>query len=136
MIVDFVQSLGRGIRQLVLPGACLGCHRPLPPERADFCAECLAEFSADPFETCPRCSSTVGPHTDCSDGCPNCRTDSFAFERVIRLGPYDGLLRSLILRMKQPGGELLAEALGEVWAEQRLQSLRELQAQAVVPIPL
>jgi ComF family protein len=136
MIVDFVKSMTRNLRQLILPGACLACHQPLPPERADFCAGCLGEFSVDPFETCPRCSSTVGPHANCDDGCPECRKESLAFERAVRLGPYDGLLRVLILRMKQPGGEVLAEAVADTWAQTLGPKLRELRPDVVVPIPL
>jgi ComF family protein len=42
----------------------------------------------------------------------------------------------LILRMKQPGGEMLAEAVGTCWADCRHESLRKLQAELVVPVPL
>ena len=136
MIADFVQSVAHGFRQLLLPGACLACHQPLPPERMDFCADCLEGFATDPFGACSRCGSTIGPHAGGSDGCVRCRKESYAFERAVRFGPYTGLLRALILRMKQPGGEPLAEAVGESWAELRFPILRSLRPSLVIPVPL
>ena len=53
---------------------------------------------------------------DLTDGCGRCRKEHFAFDRTVRLGPYDGLLRALILRMKRPNGDALAEAVAEEWA--------------------
>jgi ComF family protein len=60
----------------------------------------------------------------------------FAFERVVRLGPYDGILREAILRLKNLAGEGLAEVLGGLWAEHDTTRLRELGADVVIPIPL
>jgi predicted amidophosphoribosyltransferase len=117
MAVRLATTVWQGLRHLALPGVCLGCHRLLPPDERDFCALCLRQFTEDPHSTCPRCSSTVGPHTDVSDGCPQCRNEGFAFDRAIRLGQYEGLLRDFVLRMKYSGGEGLAEAAGEVWVE-------------------
>ena len=129
-------ALWTGFRHLVLPGVCRACHQLLPPDDADFCAACLPRFTVDPDRTCPRCSSTVGPHVDLSAGCFTCRDQSFAFERVSRFGPYAGCLRELILQMKQPGQEGLAEAVGNCWAEYSAARLRALGGEVVVPIPL
>jgi ComF family protein len=54
------------------------------------------------------------------------------------MGPYvdKGLLRKLILKMKYPSGEGLAEALGELWACHLDKRLRELKADVIVPVPL
>jgi ComF family protein len=68
--------------------------------------------------------------------CVHCRDDTFQFERALRLGPYDGLLRELILRIKQPTGEMLAEMLGALWAEHAEGRLRELGVDVIVPVPL
>jgi ComF family protein len=90
----------------------------------------------DPLPTCPRCSSTVGPYSNAENGCGNCRTAGFAFDQAFRLGPYEGLLRDAILRMKNPAGYELAEAIGEIWAHFADVRLREVRADAVVPVPL
>src|SRR5207237_9629727 len=64
------------------------------------------------------------------------RKEPFRFERVVRLGPYEGLLQEVILRMKYASGEGLGEVLGELWASHQEHRLRELQADVVVPVPL
>jgi len=129
-------TVWQGVRHLVLPGICLGCHRLLPPDVSDFCANCLHQIKEDPHSTCPRCSSTVGPHSDQSDGCTQCRGEGFAFERADRLGPYDGLLREFVLRMKHAGNEGLAEAVGEAWVERSEAKVRGFGADMVIPVPL
>jgi ComF family protein len=58
------------------------------------------------------------------------------FEKAIRLGPYENLLREIILRMKNQKGETLAELVGELWAEYAERRLRELAADVVIPVPL
>jgi ComF family protein len=129
-------TLWNGFRHLVMPGICHACHRALPLERDDFCDECLGKFARDPHATCRRCSSTVGPHLNLSEGCTRCRDEGFAFDRAVRLGPYDGLLRDLILRMKQPGNEGLAEAVGHWWAATSDANVRAFGANLIVPVPL
>ena len=132
----FGNTFWHGFKHLVLPGVCWGCHELLPPESDDLCADCIGKMTADPHATCPRCSSTVGPHVDLADGCASCRGTAFAFERAVRLGPYEGRLREAILRMKQPNGELLAEAMGQLWVTHAERQLKDIEAQAVVPVPL
>src|SRR5579871_945293 len=136
MAARLATMVWQGLRHLALPGICLGCHGSLSPDERDFCAVCLPHFTEDPHSTCMRCSSTVGPHTDLTDGCPQCRNEGFAFERAIRLGPYDGLLRDFVLRMKYSGGEGLAEAVAEVWVERSEAKVREFRADVIIPVPL
>ena len=136
MTVSFATSLWQGLRHLIMPGVCLACHELLSPERNDFCSECDRLFGADPNPTCPRCSSTVGPHSDLTDGCNQCRGESFAFDRAMRLGPYEGRLRELILRLKAPGSEGLSEAVGERFAEQVCPKFGTIRIDLVVPVPL
>jgi predicted amidophosphoribosyltransferase len=54
----------------------------------------------------------------------------------MRLGPYDGLLREAVLRMKAAAGEPLAETLGRLWAAERPTQLGSVRPAAVVPVPL
>src|SRR5438105_15952474 len=128
--------LNRGLLELLYPGACWACAQPLPPGHVHFCAACHAALTADPLPTCPRCASTVGPFVNLRDGCTQCRDTPFAFERAHRLGPYDGLLRDLVLRLKRQSGDGLAEVLGELWADQAGSALRATGADVVIPVPL
>jgi ComF family protein len=54
----------------------------------------------------------------------------------MRLGEYDGLLRKVVLRLKNRRGEALAELLGQCWAERETTRFGALRADAVVPVPL
>ncbi len=135
-LLTLARTLSQGMLQLLYPKICWACRNAMPSECHFFCDSCGALLIADPHETCPRCSSTIGPYVPLDGGCPRCRDRSFAFDRALRCGPYQGLLRDLILRMKQPHGEGLAEVLGLVWAEHFRARLREFRADLVVPVPL
>src|SRR5436853_570227 len=95
--MSLLRDLGRGLADLFYPPLCLSCGQPTPGQ---FCPPCRETLATDPFCTCPRCGSTVGPHSATEEGCPRCRNEHFSFSSVVRLGPYEGLWRDLILRMK------------------------------------
>src|SRR5262245_48779004 len=102
---DLLRQLADGLLHLVYPGCCLVCEASVPPGEPLICPGCRDALTRDPHPTCPRCGSTVGPFADVSQGCPGCRGRTFGFSRALRLGPYDGLLRAVVLRMKHPPGE-------------------------------
>jgi ComF family protein len=62
--------------------------------------------------------------------------ESLAFDGAFRMATYDGLLRDVILRMKQWTGEDLAEVIGTLWAKCMADRLRPLTPDVVVPVPL
>jgi ComF family protein len=128
--------LGCGLGQLLYPNTCRVCGEALAPEAGAFCARCRAGLLADQAETCPRCAADVGPFVTLEEGCTRCRHRRFAFNRVVRLGRYEGLLSEVVLRLKHHSGELLAEALGALWAKRVAPELRRLGPHIVVPIPL
>ncbi|MBY0527199.1 MAG: hypothetical protein K2R98_27635 [Gemmataceae bacterium] len=135
-ILRLGRDLAQGLIALLYPGVCGACSGPLAPEQRYFCAPCRSAITADHHDTCPRCSSNIGPFAALENGCPRCRDSVYHFERCIRLGPYDGLLRELILRLKHANGEALAEVLGRLWAEHAAPRLQELGADVVIPVPL
>lgn len=125
-----------GLRQLIYPSICVVCQVPLGDSPRYFCAACEHTLTHDPYNTCPRCTSTIPEGADTSDGCPRCRDDHFHYASAMRLGAYDGLLRDVILKMKHPPGELLAECVGHLWAEVHEARFRTLGIDTVIPIPL
>jgi ComF family protein len=136
MLRPLFRDLGRGLLHLAYPSACLLCTRPTPMGKSDFCLECHNQLVIDPHRTCQRCASTLGANLPDGPDCSRCRGQSFAFERVIRLGPYEDLRREAVLRMKHGYNEGLAEAVGELWAQEALGPLIAIGAGAVVPVPL
>src|SRR5260370_12156508 len=111
------RQLAQGVVQLIFPAVCGACGRSLDTEEGAFCSGCRATLTTDPLPTCPRCAASVGPHAVVEDGCSQCRGSHFHFDKANRLGPYQGLLRELVLRLKHSTGETLAELLGGLWAE-------------------
>jgi ComF family protein len=124
-----------GCQYLLYPPLCYLCGRPVVLEEHPFCAACRREVLHDPLAACPRCAATVGPYGVVAGRCPACRHESFAFERALRLGPYEEL-REIVLRLKQRHWEGLAEVLGEQWALQAAAALAALKAELIVPVPL
>jgi ComF family protein len=139
-LLDSLTNAGKhillGTQQLIYPDCCLLCGQPLPAEQTQFCLTCRQELFIDSESTCPRCAGTIGPFAAIDGRCNACRYESFAFERVIRLGRYDGLLREVILRLKNQRGEGLAELLGEHWAKEAATRFASLHVNAIVPVPL
>lgn len=131
-----LRLLGRGLLDLVYPGCCLTCGRPLSPSEPHLCGACLHALFDEPGLSCPRCAATVGPHGVVDGTCPGCRDQRPAFAAALRLGRYDGLLREVVLRLKHHRGEGLAEVLGVQWLARASDRFRALGAEAVVPVPL
>lgn len=125
-----------GARDLVYPACCLLCEQPAPPDSPHFCASCRQVLFTDPHSCCPRCAGTIGPFALIDGRCRACRDEPFAFTQAMRLGPYDGLLREAILRLKYRTAEGLAELLGECWAEDAARRFQDLQVDVIVPVPL
>lgn len=123
---------------LIWPRDCLVCDSPVTDDvpAGCVCAGCRIALFADEKACCPRCTSTLGPHVDATDGCPRCRDEKFAFAGAVRIGEYDGRVRDAVLRMKDSAGEPLAETLGRFWAESRYDDLALDSPQAIVPVPL
>jgi ComF family protein len=131
-----IRDLARGLLHLAYPSVCAFCTKPTAIGSGDFCSECRTAIVTDPHPTCQRCASTLGPNLPPGPDCTKCRGTAFAFERVVRLGPYEGIRREAILRMKHGHHEGLAESLGELWAADALKPLQAVGAHAIVPIPL
>jgi ComF family protein len=52
------------------------------------------------------------------------------------MGPYQGLLRDVVLRMKRVGGDDLADVVGTLWARQVATRLMDVKIEVVLPVPM
>jgi ComF family protein len=129
-------ELFQGLADLVYPPVCSFCGRALAEASARFCGLCVTRLTRDPHAACPRCAETVGPFSAAAADCPDCRRWTLHFEAAFRLGPYEGELREAILRLKNWGGEDLADALGRLCANQLRDKLTPHRPDYVVPVPL
>jgi|SRR5262245_60613847 len=129
-------DVARGVRQLIYPPICAWCESLLANSNEDFCPDCVRALSEDPHFTCPRCARTVAQFSDVSDGCPDCRDDRLHFESAFRLGTYDGVLRDVVLAMKNRAGETLGECVGRLWARLHTGRFKSLGVDVIIPVPL
>lgn len=131
-----IRAMAAELDQLIFPPTCLLCDEPFGTDGfpESFCSVCRGKLFRDSFDSCPRCAGTIGPHTDVSEGCPRCRRMVFHFDRAVRLGPYDGLIRDAVLKIKHLDGESLAESIGRVWATH--DGIRSIACDVIVPVPL
>ncbi len=127
-----------------MPWCSPGRARPAGPrDPAGRSARCRSDLleraEGDGRSACPRCALPAGPYADLNRGCGDCRGRSLGFEAALALGPYDGALRALCLRLKHDRDAWLASWLAGLWADARGAALDRLGLPAdawVVPVPL
>ncbi|MBX6314469.1 MAG: ComF family protein [Isosphaeraceae bacterium] len=100
------------------------------------CRECRAELIEAAGAACPRCALLVGPWTSVAGGCPECRGRRLGFDGAIALGPYQGPLRDLCLRLKRGPNAWMAPWLADLLLEVRGEALRASGADRIAPVPL
>lgn len=125
-----------GLRELAYPNICFWCRKLHEDPRADFCPDCIAEFTEDTERTCPRCSSSVAEMADVTKGCPRCEREKLQFASAIRMNCYRPPLSDAIVRMKQPSGDVLGDCMAKLWSRQMAPRLSPLGANIVMAVPL
>ena len=128
-------TLATAALNFVYPPACLFCGRDVESARPGFCETCLATLKPAISNECPHCGAPVGPYTDVTKGCGQCRRESYAFDLVIRLGIYDGDMRLACLRAKATSGSGIARALADVLVDQKIVEFGEAEFDFVIPVP-
>lgn len=116
----WLRQAGGRVLDLIVPRCCAACEQPVGDGGAHLCPACAIELSnlvGRPY--CSTCGDDRGPHLLIDGRCTDCRgrRNDRAFDRFVRVGPYQGVLRRLILRFKRRFvldrflGQLLASAL-------------------------
>ena len=131
---------------LLFPAECFSCGVGLgksngtPARDSQLCDECYQQLIAADGSVCRRCAAPVPELPELGQDCPHCRVDHLRFDRAGALGPYEGLLRDLVLRMKDDRQGRLASQLGRLLCLTVARRDAELAAECeradlVVPIP-
>ena len=68
--------------------------------------------------------------------CGQCRTRDFLFQRAVPLGPYAGLLRDLVILMKEPRAHAIAAATGAMMADRVLEACQGDLPEFVTFVPM
>ncbi len=125
----------RPMLDFLFPPTCLLCPAPPRDEDLAFCAECARQLQNAPGAHCLRCGAEVGPNLVTLSGCGYCRTEHYAFRRVIALGVYDGALQTAILSGQQVHGGPVMRGLTDLLVADRLTDFLGEEFDAIVPIP-
>lgn len=118
--LGWLRTCAAAATDLLFPPACVACGTEIecPPGRVELCATCDASLAGERRDACPRCAQFCSEADLAQGDCPNCRDRRLGFREARALGPYEGFLRSAVLKCKPAAGESLAWALGQRLAEQ------------------
>jgi ComF family protein len=138
-IAGWMSGLVQALDALVFPWSCVLCGMEGLTE--PFCGTCrqglLEQSASAAASACPRCGLRAGPYADLRGGCAVCRGRSLGFDASIALGPYEGAIKDLCLRLKHEQDAWLAPWLGRLLVESRRGTLAALAPGArIVPVPL
>jgi ComF family protein len=103
--------------------------------RREWCAVCWQELALFGRQQCDFCAAEIRAENPLGGGCSLCRNAKLRFDRAISLGNYAGLLRDLVIQMKNQKVDHLAVRLGHLLAAklQKQNWLRRIDL--VVPVP-
>ncbi|MBS0264410.1 MAG: ComF family protein [Planctomycetes bacterium] len=138
---NWLRAWARGAADFIYPPACRLCTADLPETDltaepgAPFCASCRSQLLAWRGTSCIRCAAPLGPYLDPQKPCIFCRNDTFAFERVFRLGVYDTILATACLRAKSAHGESLAAGLADLLWECEGNNLEQVGIDVALAVP-
>ena len=110
-----VQSVGRSLAGLLLPGNCCLCADEVVEYRTPnvLCPQCERECRT--AKKCFRCSAVLSHENALPrEDCPACHHLKLPFEEVTSVGNYDGLLREAVLSAKSNRGTAAAWDLGQL----------------------
>ena len=100
-----------------------------------------AGWSTEPRDrVCPRCARTVGAFGADEDGCADCRGTRPAWNRVVRLGVYEGVLGEIVRDVKfnrfRTLGARIGFMLGDHLRSRLVETGLDPAAIAIVPLPM
>jgi ComF family protein len=140
----------RGLADLLFPPQCLNCAVELEEATSAhrnvyLCHECLDQVEVFSGPMCGRCGAPLPMATRGGEqvpiaasgegGCYQCRGPKMRFDATIALGHYDGLLREIVLRMKDAPGDALSLAMGRLFVAERRTQLADIDVDVIAPIP-
>ena len=139
------------------PDQCTGCEGPLFAEDAPpiaavdgfasslqvdlaanqrrWCAGCWAELGLVGRLQCEFCAAEIRAVNPLGEGCPLCLSADLRFDQAVCLGNYAGLLRDLVIRMKNQRDDHLAVRLGQLLAGKVAKQRFFETVDLVVPVP-
>ncbi|NIA08021.1 MAG: hypothetical protein GWP14_10395 [Actinobacteria bacterium] len=111
-----IRYLGHAVSEIVLPRCCGGCSNTLSVNERELCALCwrgLQEAIGN-RTYCQRCGANLGEFAETKNGCNYCRDFRLHYDRLSRVGIYQGPLAEMIRKLKFQRRAHTAKFLGEL----------------------
>jgi ComF family protein len=123
---------------LLYPPQCSWCKDDIPAADDDIalCDDCRILLAPPITPCCCRCSAAISYVPGMGEDCIHCRWRQYRFKRVVALANYRKELRKAIWDTKYTTGEVLAQAFAKLLLQRRMESLKELNADIVVPVSM
>jgi competence protein ComFC len=148
---SFLAELGDSALELVLPFCCRACFEPLQ-SNVDFCEDCERTFrdaEAIMLDACQRCARpksrlvVVGKGPDADRiptplnalPCHHCQKESYEFDEVVVLWPYQDRLCEIVVASKYSSRVALADAIGKRLGMKVVGAMGECRPDFVVNVP-
>jgi ComF family protein len=135
MLVDSagMASMVAALAETLLPASCAVCRLPLEwaGSRSGVCGRCWSAVLPHPGPGCPTCGDPVAA---ADEPCLECRTAPPPWHAAVSHGPYEGVLRDLVVLFKERGIDELAAPLAAL-AAAAARGAGWPPADAVVPVP-
>ncbi len=117
--------------RLLFPRACPVCGAGDPA--GTLCQDCRGELLAAAGRSCARCAMPLARFAADRGGCADCRGRALGFDAALALGPYQGPVRGLCLRLKHAGNAWLAAGLMDLVLQARGPALADWLAEVQAP---
>lgn len=109
--------------------------RPNLNLKKQWCAACWQELAIASRLQCDFCGAEMRAANPLGGGCWLCRNARLRFDRAICLGNYDGLLRDLVIQMKNQHVDHVAVRLAHLMAWKLRQQFWAKRIDLIVPVP-
>lgn len=121
------------IKELLFPGRCPVCDRPVKPAGALICKECVKKLKYVKEPVCMRCGKALRSKEQ--EYCFDCSHKKQEYDRGVSLYEY-GSIRQTIYRFKYGGRQEYAAFLGKEMARYLGRQILSWKPDALVPVPL
>lgn len=132
-----VRHIAAETLELICPSRCAACGRSPKDSGQLLCGTCWESIREGIGQIyCRTCGHTAGGFSLIDDRCHLCQGRRLHVSRLVRTGPYDETLRTLIHALKYHRQDRLDVLLGQMLAAAILGDSRMADIDALIPIPL
>lgn len=119
---------------VLYPRRCPVCHEIVTPKGERICPSCLGRVSFVKEPTCLRCGKEIAAKE--MEYCYDCSHHERSFQQGFALAVYDDVMRKSIRFFKNQGRQEYAEWYAAALWERYGEKLKQLRADALVPVPI